>query len=349
MAITVSDVSGAEIAATMLKFYVKGQALMQTIQDKPLLAWLRGGQKSFSGGASYVSSPVKGQKFSDTAGFLQGYTGDSALSFAVGGGTLRAEYEWKEVFAGWWINWTDLKKDGVTVVDSGKTSKHSRAEVHQLVSILQDRLDDFTESWAVATNDMLWKDGTQDSLQLAGLQSILTLGVNATGSIGGLSRATYPWWRHREAVDIATSPANQTLTKKLRSELRQLRRYGGRPNKAFAGSTFIEALEGEIFEKGQYTIEGFVKGDKTDMGMADVKMRGLGTFDYDPTLDDMGLSKACFIMDSRRITLRPMDGEDNKILKPERPYEYLVFLQGMTWTGALEATQLNCHGFYSIA
>ena len=44
-----------------------------------------------------------------------------------------------------------------------------------------------------------------------------------------------------------------------------------------------------------------------------------------------------------------MDGEDNKVLNPERPYDYAVFLQSMTFTGALTSDQLNCHAVWSVA
>jgi hypothetical protein len=54
-------------------------------------------------------------------------------------------------------------------------------------------------------------------------------------------------------------------------------------------------------------------------------------------------------MDSRRLKVRPMEDEDDKVLNPERPYNYAVFLHNLTFTGAMTATQLNCQGVYSIA
>src|SRR5205814_8481866 len=128
-----------------------------------------------------------------------------------------------------------------------------------------------------------------------------------------------------------------------------LRRYGGKPNQALCGAAFINALELEVQTKGYYTMEGFTNEGKTDLGMAKISMRGLGTFEYDPTMDDLGLTKFCYAFDDRRVKLRPMDGEDNKVLQPERPYNYAVFLQSMTWTGGLVCNQLNANGVYSVA
>jgi len=322
--------------------------MAQTIQDKPFLAWLKQNQKTFPGGNLAISIPVQGGYYSDNNA-LQGYSYDDTLVFGTMANALRAEFTWYEVFYGWWINWTDLKVDGITVNDEAKISEHSRAEVIRLTGILQNRLDDFTESWARQMNKMLILDGSQDAKQCPGLTAVLTQGTTSTGSVGGLSRASYTWWRHRAAENIATSPELQTLTKKLRSEVRQLRRYSGRPNKVFAGSKAIESVEAEIFEKGYYTTEGFAKGEKNDLGMAQVRMQGVGTFDYDPTLDDNGMSNAIWMLDSRRLSLYVMEGEDTKALKPARPFQYLVYMSGLTWTGALCASQLNCHGYYTVA
>jgi len=75
----------------------------------------------------------------------------------------------------------------------------------------------------------------------------------------------------------------------------------------------------------------------------------MGRFEFDPTMDDLGLASYCIEFDSRRIRLRPMEGEDMKTINPERPYQYMVFLKSMTWTGALQFTQLNAFGVYSVA
>ena len=160
---------------------------------------------------------------------------------------------------------------------------------------------------------------------------------------------TYWWWRHRVNTTLVASGANQTLTRFLRNEMRQLKRYGGKPNVALCGNDFINALDIEITDKGLFTQEGWTKEKATDFGANKFKLMGLGTFEYDPTLDDLGYSKYCYIMDNRRIKLRPMQGEDNKLRMPERPYNYFVFLKSMTWTGGMTCTQLNANAVYAIA
>jgi len=338
-----------DIASAALIFYVRGKALGQTTQDKPLLKWLRDNQKTFPSGNLQISEPVQGAYMSDTPGFLQGYSEDDAINFAQASNLLRAVYNWKEVVASLIITWTELKKDGITIVDDskgGRTSEHSDVALTRITGLLENRMDDYGESWSRQMNLMLWLDGTQDAKQVPGVLSLIT-DVN-TGSTGGLSRTTYQWWQNRINLTLAASPANSSLIQFFNSEIIQLKRYGGKPNKALCGSAFLDALRSELIAKGYFTQTGFTNEKATDLGVGGLHIMGLGKFEYNPTLDQIGKQKRCYVLDGRRIKLRPMEQEDNKVLTPERPYQYMVFLKSMTWTGALEVTQLNAMGVYSI-
>jgi hypothetical protein len=222
---------------------------------------------------------------------------------------------------------------------------------------LKNRIEDFGESWSREKNKMLWNDGSADSQHLPGVLSILTDDPNS-GTTGGIARSN-TWWRHRARVGglaasantgpkITSSPTNQTLTKTLRTEMIQLRRYGGRADFAPCGSAFLEQLRAEVTEKGYYTQNNFNQKSATQIGMQSVMLDNL-EFIYDPTLDDLGRSKFCYMIDTRRLRLMPMEGEDNKITKPNIPYNAIVFLHMMTFTGALVCDQLNSCGVYEVA
>lgn len=340
-----------DLANAILQHYERGKTLAQTVQDRPLLRILEENQKDFAAGLTYVTEQVQGMFMSDTPGFLQGYTADQSLNFSQAQNILQVQYPWKEVAASLWINFTELKKSGITITDHQEEHEHPGREIDILTDILENRIEDFEESWDRTINLMYWQDGTQDALKVPGLLSLLFDNTNQ-GTTGGLSRATYWWWQNRALVGgnrLVASPSDQTLSRRLRSELRQLRRYQGKPNIAICGSNFLDALELEVSEKGIYTMEGFAKEGKNDLGMAKIRMLGLGVFEYDPTMDDLGMGKRCFILDSRRIRKRPMAQEDAKIMTPERPYQYMVWLHTKTHTATLEATQLNCHGIYEVA
>lgn len=346
-----------DIANGLLYDYIKSDAIKQTVQDKPLLRILTENMKDFPGGNLQVSSPVQGQFMSDAAGFIQGYSEDDTLTFAQAQNLLRCNYQWYEVHAGLEVSWTEMKKDGITVDEDNRIKEHPGADTVRIVtSLFQNRLDDFAESWARGINKMLWLDGSQDAKQTPGLTSILTDNPS-TGTTGGLSRVTYPWWRHRTrigATAITPSAANQTLTKTLRSEILQLCRYGGKPDYALCGSGALDGLQLEVTDKGIYTQDGAWTSKKQDLGMKGFTLSGFAgamsmlNFEYDPTMDDLGLSKRIYVFDSRRLRLRPMKNEWNKVITPARPYQYMVFFKSMTNTCALECTQLNACGVYEL-
>jgi len=332
-----------DIANAVLDFFVRSPAMAQTTQDKPLLAALKSSQKTFPAGKTYVSEPVKGTYMNTVSGFFQGYSESTQLVFTQAQNILQAQYAWKEVHAGLIITWTELKKDGVTVRDHNATEDHG-SELTRLVGLLEDRLLDYAESWARAKNQMFWADGTQDTNQVPGIQALLP---DTLGTVGGLAQGTYAFWQHLRITGIAVEPANSTLIETIRANVIQLRRYGGRPNKALCGAQFLAGLRAEIQAKGLFTQQGWSKTQ--DIGMGGISIPEIGTFEYDPSLDDLGLSKRCYVMDMRRIRLRPMEGEDDKTLKPERPYDYMVFLKSMTWTGALSSNQENANAIFEIA
>src|SRR3974390_658233 len=118
-----------DLASAALIFYVRKGTLTQTTQDKPLLKWLKDNSATFPAGNLQISEPGQGAYMSDTPGFLQGYSEDDAINFAQASNILRATYNWKEVAASLIISWSELKKDGISIVEhsggGGKTSEHS--------------------------------------------------------------------------------------------------------------------------------------------------------------------------------------------------------------------------------
>lgn len=346
MAFTAGEL--ANIANAALDFYIRGGALDQAVQDKPLLKAMMDKQKTFPGGKGNISLPVKGDRTTQ----LMGYTHNDTVTYANPANIKRVVYPWKEIHAGITFTGTELKIDGISVTDSTtgeKTTEHSQREMTVLTGLLEDKLDDMAKGWAEGFNKMLWLDGTQDAKQVPGVQSLITE-APATGATGGLDRVANVWWRNRAltgASKIVSSPTNQTLIKTLRAETRQLRRYGGRPNFVAAGSVALAKLEAELTEKGYYTDSGFASS-KNDVGVSTISMKGIGDFQYDPTLDDLGKSDYIYVLDLNHITLRVMEGEDKKQHTPARPYDKYVYYRAMTWTGGLSADQLNANGVYQV-
>ena len=352
MAFTAGEISN--IANAALDFYYnKGDTFKQAIQAKPLLRLMESSAKSFPGGKGNISLAVKGDYGAGGVNdHVVGYTHNDTVNFYTPANIKRVNYPWREHHIGLTLTHTELKIDGISVTDDAgdgsSLSNHSDRDVTVLVNLLQDKLEDFGEQYARSMNALLWGDGTSDAKALAGIQSIIADVPNA-GNLGGLSRATNVWWQNRAATVAFGAAAGRgpvtsattnggALLQFLQQEYRQLIRYGGRPSKFLAGSSFISAMEVELRANGNYSMTGFT--GPQDGSMGSLKFMNC-TIEYDPTLDDLGHAKRGYWWDPRHIYLMKEDGEWDHKFTPARPYNQFVLYKSMTHTGQMVAQQVN--------
>ena len=345
------------ITNAALDYYIeKGTVFSSTIQDKPLLAALDKKSKTFPGGKGAISVAVKGQYDSS----LGGYTHNDTVNYVNPAKIKRANYTWKEHHIGIGVTLTELKRDGISVVDSMNSDslKNNRGrEETALANLLEDKLGDMAEGYARGLNTFLWGDGTADANAMAGIRAFIKDAPAAVSStVGGIDQnaAANSWWRNRVNLAVTTTSTGDELISFLNTEFRQLQRFGGKPDVALCGSDFMDRLNKELRARGYYTDSGYARGN--DIKHGDLTFGGL-VFKYDPTMDDIGTTlggvtsyaKRCYIIDTSKICLYYMENEKMKRHSPARPYNSYVMYRAMTTTGALAATQLNCHGVYQFS
>lgn len=369
MAFTAGEVQN--IANAALDYYLdRGDQWRQSLQKRPLFDKMVARKKYFPGGKGNISLAVSGDfgaaGVNDT---LKGYTHDDAVVFYTPANIKRAAFPWREMHIGLTLTHTELKIDGISVVDPGsngeRTSEHSKREMTSLVGLLEDKLFDLGEKYARDFNRLLFGDGVADPKGIAGLK-LLVSDNPTTGTVGGIDRATVTWWRSRAyttamgtavgttpalaawgGAPIASNPANGgALVQVLQAERRKLTQFGGEPDLMIAGSAFLGALETEIRANGNYTMNGF-KGTQ-DAAMGQMNFAGTEIV-YDPTLDDLGLSKRMYWIDTKRIMLMCMEDEWMHKHTPSRPYDKFVMFRSITSTCQLVAKGLNSSGVYDIA
>jgi len=359
MAFTADEI--ANINNSALEAYIdKGKVWAQNIANKPMLQAFNAAAGKFNGGKDYVSFGVKSGQ---GGGSLAGYTGDDQLSFYNPVGTKRARFPWREHFMGIQVTHTELKIDGINVVEDGAdqtTSDMDGAEEHRLASLLDEKMDDLGEDYAYSLDRLIHGDGTTDAKALAGIQSII-LAAPSLGSTGGLSRVAFSYWRNRAATAanaaaggqdaITSATANGgALIEFLEKEWLQLSKYrkGTTKYRIFAGSDFIAAYRKEMRANGYYTMTG-LKGT-VDGSQGDAEWKGI-KIEWDPTLDDLSLAKRCYVIDMSKtgVRLLYMDGQRMKKHNPARPYDRMVLYNGLSMTGVMVAKQLNTSAVYDIA
>lgn len=350
----------ANINNAALENYIdKGKVWKQNVANKPMLKAFNDAAGTFNGGRDNVSFAVKSGQ---GGGSLSGYTHDDQVSYYNITGIKRARFPWKEHHIGITVTHTELKVDGVDIVDTNgeKTSEMSGREEHALANILDEKLDSLGEDYAKSLDTLIHGDGTTDVKALAGIQSLI-LDNPAAGSTGSISRVANTWWTNRAATAaysavqnaITSNTANGgALIEFLEKEYLQLGKYATvTPKwKMFIGSDFRAAYLKELRANGNYTMTGWNGKGNSDGGMDDPSFKGI-PMQYDPTLDTLGLSKRCYWIDtsSAGVRLLYMDGQRMKKHTPSRPYDRYVMYNGITMTGVMIAKQLNTSGVYDIA
>jgi len=352
-----------EINNTTLENYIdKGKVFKQNVSNKPLLKDFNAKAGAFAGGKEFVSFAVKDGR---GGGTLQGYSYDDQVNYYDPATIKRARFPWREHHLGVTLTHTELKIDGIDITEDGadqSTTEMSGREQFALANRLDEVMDTMGEDYAFSLNRLMYGDGTADVKAIAGIRSIILDNPNL-GITGGINRATTPYWRNRAATAafgtaggqgaIISSPANGgSLIAFLEKEDRQLQRYrkGTTSRMLYAGSDFLGAYLNEMRSNGFYTQTGWGDGKKVDGAMGGPAWRGT-PIEYDPTLDDLGLSKRLYVIDMSPggIRMLYMNGNRMKKHNPARPYDRYVMYNGITMTGVMIAKQLNTSAVYDIA
>lgn len=347
MPFTVQEIEN--VANAVIEFHYKTpEVRSQTLQEKPLLKAMRAKAKTFPGGKDEITVGVKG-RYTTT---IQGFSHDDTVTYANPANIRRARYPWKLIHSGIEVTMHELAQDGISVSDSSdgaSLKNHDNREKTALANLMEDKVEDLMEGTDRGMNLMYWRDGTQDDALVPGIRSFVLDDPTSATVVGGIDQSANEWWRNRASLGLnASTPADQVVVTKLQQEWRQLRRYGGRPNLVLAGSDFIDAMEQELRSKGNYTLEGWTSEKAMDASMADIRFKGV-KFEYDPTLDDEGLAKYCYVLDTRHIYPMDIEGEAMKKHNPARPHDKYVFYRALTSMGGLVCRQRNAQAVYSIA
>lgn len=336
------------IANAALDFHLdKGRVFSQTIQDKPLLRRMMAKSKSFPGGKEYLTQRVKGE-YTTT---IQGFEHDDTVGYSNPANIKESRWPWKLIHWGIEVTIHELLKDGISLSDTamGKgEQRHSEREMTVLANLLDDKIEDMIEGGERGMNEMFWRDGTQDAKQIPGILSFVVDNPTAGAVVGGIDQSAASWWRNIAVLGInAGTPANQNLIDTMEKQWLQQTRYGGNPNLILCGSDYLNAYKAEMRANGSYTQTGFA-GKQSDASFGEMAFKGRPV-QYDPTLDTLGRSKYCYVLDDRTIFPKHIEGENMKRHNPTRPADKYVMYRALTWVGGLVCRQRNANAVFSIA
>lgn len=361
MAFTPDEI--ANINNSTLETYIDtGMVFKQDVANKPMLDAFNRRAGKFVGGKDYVSFAVSSGY---GGGGLTGYTGDDQLNHYNPTGTKRARFPWKEHYIGKVVTMTELKVDGIDVVESGSdqsTREMSGREKQALANLLNEKNEKLGADYSFSLDRLLHGDGSSDAKAISGVKAFL-LDNPFAGSTGDISRVANTWWRN-DAMTAAASAAGGldeitsstsnggALIEAMDQAARRRSKFrtGQTKVRYFCGQDFIDAYKRELRANGYYSQTGWAGQGRPDGSMNDPMHGGL-PLEWDPTMDDLGESKRCYAIDmgKRGVRLLYMDGQRMKRHNPARPFDRMVMYDGISMTGVMVAKQLNTSGVYDIA
>lgn len=335
-----------------IDFYLKNDPIDQINTARPLFDKLVGMKKPYVGGKQYVVEQIRESNDSN----FQGYYGDSQVTYNRKRTLNQAQYEYGSFHDGFGLNEDELTQNGITMTDD-RNSVPTDSEKVQLTNLIEENMETLKLGFTEGMDKMLHRDGTQSSLEIAGLDALIALDPTSD-TVGGIDSSVKTYWRNNFSLDIAQA----SLIAEMEGVWRDCVRYGGQsPDYILAGETFIDiyraAANSEIDRqlnvsgRGPANLDASIgQGVRTGLFFKGVEIIWDPVFTVLDTEDspaDEWDSRAYFI-NTRQIKLRPIKGHWMVPRKPPRVYDRYVQYWATTAKCALTTGKRRSHAVLSV-
>lgn len=344
MPIAQADIDKA--AKSALNNYLKNDPIDQIVTEQPLRALLVAGKKTFPGAKQYIVEQLR----KDYGSNLQAYRMDATVTYNSRDPLAQAEYPWTNYHDGFGMTEDEMRMNGIVLTDD-RESKASDAEAIQLTNMLKEYYEDLRLGAQANFDVKLHLDGTAAADDIVGLDALIATNP-LTGIVGGIDRATNPWWRNYAKTAIVAA----NVVQEMDVAWRECTKHGGMPTHILCGSAFLDNYRKNAKDEIQRHV--IITGQTKTL---DPSVSGLAYNNvplvWDPTFDNLDAvyapaipwAKRCYFINSKHLTLRPADGGEWIARHPKRPAEKYVHYRAVTWTGGMTMNRANAHGVLAIA
>ena len=164
-----------------------------------------------------------------------------------------------------------------------------------------------------------------------------------------------------------TGVTQANLVKNMETLWRKCQTNGGSPDIIIAGTTFVDKFRAACLDTSNNGMSRYMVQPTQQSTMPwnmdpSVEIKNGGTFTglefmgipilWDPSFSkcdtqDSGAAYAwerrCYFLNSKHLTLRPIEGNDMIARKPPREHNKYAYYWGLTWRGSLTSNRLNAH------
>ena len=238
-----------------------GEFADNVTKDLALLRRLeqRGNVKPADGGRTLVQE----LEYAENSTF-QYYSGYEVLNVAPSETFSAAEFNWKQAAVN--VTWSGLEAD---IQNAGR---------EKVIDLLESRIANARRTMANNLSTGIFSDGTGTSgKQVGGLQSLVAA-APATGTVGGINRANYSFWRNQtyDFSDESVTPSATTIQAAMRNLYLNCKRGSAAseaPDFVVAGTTYFE-----YFWNSLTTIQRVTSDDEATAGFDSLKFRKADVF-----------------------------------------------------------------------
>lgn len=322
-----------EAAYHSLDNHLKNNPIDQVASEKPLLKWFLQHKKTFGGALQFVTEQLRTSYDSN----FQWYFGDDEVTYNTKNTLNQAKFTWAGFHDGFSLNEDELLQNGIIVTDKVKRKSSTDAERIQLANLLDEQMETLTLGIEEKLDLELHRDGSQSGKSIIGLDALVGCDPT-TGVIGGIDRATNPWWRNHVASKLTEDNILEHMEKVWRACIRS----GARPDFIPASGDFIDIYAKAVKKQGRINVNAGnkfnIEGGNGEHTFKDVPITYNPTFE---TLDDsdcpaMPWAKRAYFLNSKTLRMRPVEGHWMEARQP--PREHNQYVHRFATTGKLAVT-----------
>lgn len=354
IAMPISQAQLQRISVYALPTDLRQNPIDQITPEYPLLSWFLKGKQDWAGVGGLVTEPIVARN----NGNGQDYFGAQQVTFNQRDPLERVGYRYYNYHEGFGFDEDTLKMAGITISDDSQ-SVVTKDEKYILSNLYKEAIEAMRRSTREGLDLRMHLAGDLGPLSAPGLDHLVSL-TPATGVVGQLDAADFPFWRNNTdlGIDIST-PADGPLNAALKRMWRQCSLFGkmGAPDAIIVGLAFIEALEAENRLLNEVHIQSNGRtGTDFDGGVNRTYFNGIpvvwdSTFErIDELLGPIATpwTERAYMLNSKTLKLRPLAGDWMRPRKPSRPYDRYVHYQGMTSKYAQTINQRNANAVLSL-
>lgn len=290
----------------------KGNALLNRLKEK-------GGWKRASG-----RSIVQEMDYAENSSFMY-YSGGETLNIGASDVLTAAEYDWKQASCA--VVATGLEVD---VQNTGK---------EQVIDLLEARIKNAQRTMRNQVCSGMYSDGTgSGGKQIGGLQ-LLVADDPTTGTVGGINRATYSFYRNK-VFDATTDGGAATTSANIQSYFNRLYLQTSRGGD-HTDLILLDSVYYQLFWSSLQAIQRIADSDKANAGFQSIKFAGADVFYEDNTA--MPASHAYFL-NTDYLFLRYAEKRLFKPLEKVMSINQDAMVQLITFAGNMTASNLALQG-----